>query len=109
MHTDSQYLRQGITRWIAAWKRRGWVTIHKQPVKNRDLWTALDEQVHRHRVTWKWVRGHSGHQQNERCDRLAGEAMDRLVQRFSISELQEKLRRFQLREAERSLLPESLL
>jgi ribonuclease HI len=69
--TDSQYLRQGITTWLAGWKRNGWKTAAKQPVKNADLWQALDEQVARHQIEWRWVKGHSGHPENERADQLA--------------------------------------
>ncbi len=72
--TDSQYVRQGITQWINGWKRKGWVTSNKTPVKNVDLWKRLDEQVQIHDVNWHWVKGHSGHPENERCDDLAREA-----------------------------------
>ena len=71
LHTDSQYLRQGITQWMAGWKARGWRTADKQPVKNEDLWRALDAARARHEVTWKWVKGHAGHPLNERADALA--------------------------------------
>ncbi|MDX1595198.1 MAG: ribonuclease HI [Gammaproteobacteria bacterium] len=77
--TDSQYLRQGITAWIANWKRRGWKTADRKPVKNVDLWQALDAEAARHRVRWHWVRGHSGHDGNERADALANAAIDRLL------------------------------
>lgn len=76
--TDSQYLRQGITSWIENWKKRGWKTASKQPVKNQDLWQALDEAASRHRVTWKWVKGHADHPENERCDQLAVGAIAKL-------------------------------
>lgn len=69
--TDSQYVRQGITQWIAGWKRKGWKTASKAPVKNVDLWKRLDEQCQKHQVAWHWVRGHSGHPENERVDDLA--------------------------------------
>jgi ribonuclease HI len=69
--TDSQYLKDGITRWIKRWKSNGWMTTGKEPVKNRDLWELLDAAVRRHRVEWQWVRGHQGHPENERCDDLA--------------------------------------
>ncbi|MBY5992009.1 ribonuclease HI [Ferrimonas balearica] len=74
LYTDSQYLRQGITQWIHGWKRNGWKTAAKEPVKNVDLWQALDTQVARHQVNWHWVKGHSGHPENERCDTLARDA-----------------------------------
>jgi ribonuclease HI len=76
--TDSQYVRQGITQWLAGWKRNGWKTSAKQPVKNVDLWQQLDEQVARHQVDWHWVKGHSGHRENEIADRLANRGIDEL-------------------------------
>ena len=69
--TDSQYVRQGITQWLHGWKRNGWKTASKQPVKNDDLWKELARQTERHRVTWQWVKGHAGHPENERADALA--------------------------------------
>jgi ribonuclease HI len=77
--TDSEYLRQGITRWLANWKRNGWRTSQRQPVKNQDLWQRLDEVASRHEVEWHWVRGHTGHAENERVDRAANLAIDRLA------------------------------
>ena len=71
VHTDSQYLRDGITRWIAQWKARGWKTADKKPVKNLDLWLRLEAAIAPHTVKWFWVRGHAGHPENERADRLA--------------------------------------
>jgi len=71
LHTDSQYVQKGITQWIHAWKQRGWKTAGKEPVKNVDLWQALDELAARHQVEWLWVRGHAGHPDNERADALA--------------------------------------
>jgi len=71
LHTDSTYLRDGITKWIHAWKRNGWKTAAKKPVKNVDLWQALDEAAARHEVDWVWVRGHAGHTENERADEIA--------------------------------------
>ena len=71
LHSDSQYLRDGITKWIKGWKRRGWFTADKQPVKNIDLWQRLDAAAAPHDVTWIWVRGHSGHPENEQADALA--------------------------------------
>ncbi len=69
--TDSEYVKKGITEWIKNWKVNGWRTKNGQPVKNQDLWQALDLQCHRHQVEWKWVKGHTGHPDNERCDALA--------------------------------------
>ena len=74
--TDSQYVRKGITEWIHNWKKRGWKTAAKAPVKNVDLWKALDIAQEKHQVTWHWVKGHSGHPENERCDDLAREAAE---------------------------------
>jgi ribonuclease HI len=79
--TDSQYVKRGITEWMADWKRRGWKTAERKPVKNMDLWQRLDELVGRHRVTWHWVRGHTGHADNERADALANRAIDELQQK----------------------------
>jgi len=75
LHTDSVYLRDGITRWIEAWKNNGWRTAARKPVKNAELWQALDAARARHRVEWHWVKGHAGHDQNERADALARAAM----------------------------------
>lgn len=69
--TDSQYVKNGITSWIHGWKKNGWITSAKQPVKNAELWKQLDELVARHSIQWHWVKGHSGHAENERCDELA--------------------------------------
>ncbi len=69
--TDSEYVMRGIQEWLPNWKKRGWKTAAKQPVKNADLWQQLDEQVARHKVTWQWVRGHNGHPGNEHADMLA--------------------------------------
>ena len=75
LHTDSQYLRSGITGWLAGWKRNGWRTIDRKPVKNEDLWRRLDAAAAQHAIEWRWVRGHAGHELNERADRLAREGM----------------------------------
>ena len=74
-HTDSEYLRKGITEWINNWKRRGWKTAAKNPVKNQDLWQALDAAAQPHNINWHWVRGHAGHPENERVDQLARAAI----------------------------------
>jgi ribonuclease HI len=68
---DSQYVKNGITQWMESWKRRGWKTASKEPVKNKDLWLELDKAVSRHEVDWKWVKGHADHADNNRCDDLA--------------------------------------
>jgi len=72
--TDSEYLKNGITTWIHAWKRKGWMTAAKKPVVNQDLWQALDELVNRHRTIWTWTKGHANHEDNNRCDELATRA-----------------------------------
>ena len=79
LHTDSQYLRNGMAEWLARWKRNGWRTADKKPVKNTDLWQALDALAAKHLVRWHWVRGHAGHPENERCDELANEAIRRAL------------------------------
>ncbi len=75
LHTDSAYLRNGITQWIHGWKRNGWRTADKKPVKNAELWQRLEAAARRHDMTWHWVKGHAGHPQNERADELAREGM----------------------------------
>jgi ribonuclease HI len=75
LHTDSQYLRTGICEWLAAWKARGWRTAAKAPVKNEDLWRRLDQARLRHEVDWRWVKGHAGHELNERADALARQGL----------------------------------
>ncbi len=75
LHTDSTYLKDGITKWITNWKRNGWRTAAKKPVKNADLWQLLEEAMKPHDVEWHWVKGHSGHTENERADELARQGM----------------------------------
>ena len=74
--TDSQYVRKGILEWMDGWKKRGWKTASKKPVKNKDLWQRLDAAVQSHNINWHWIKGHSGHPGNERADDLANRAMD---------------------------------
>ncbi|GIX30534.1 MAG: ribonuclease HI [Porticoccaceae bacterium] len=76
--TDSEYLRLGVTRWLPGWKARNWRKADRKPVKNADLWRRLDQEAARHRITWRWVRGHSGEEGNELADRLANRAIDEL-------------------------------
>ena len=78
IHTDSQYVQKGISEWIHNWKRRGWLTANKQPVKNVDLWQLLDERSSAHEIDWRWVKGHAGHPGNERADQLANQGIDEL-------------------------------
>jgi len=77
--TDSTYVMKGITEWLPGWKRRGWTTADKKPVKNDDLWKRLDQARLRHEVTWRWVKGHAGHEGNELADRLANRGVDEVV------------------------------
>lgn len=79
LHTDSTYVKDGITKWLASWKRRGWKTADKKPVKNAELWRRLETAAARHQVSWHWVRGHAGHPENERADALAREAIANAV------------------------------
>jgi ribonuclease HI len=78
LYTDSQYVRQGITTWLADWKRRDWRTSDRKPVKNQDLWQELDALASKHDIAWHWVRGHTGHPENERADALANRGIDEL-------------------------------
>ncbi len=78
LYTDSQYVRKGITEWLANWKRKGWKTAAGKPVKNQDLWELLDREAARHAVRWHWVKGHSGHSDNERADELANRGIDEM-------------------------------
>jgi ribonuclease HI len=81
LHTDSQYVRGGITGWMAGWKRNGWRTADKKPVKNMELWQQLDAATARHKVRWHWVKGHAGHPENERADELARRGMAPFLRR----------------------------
>ena len=78
LHTDSTYVRDGITKWIHGWKRNGWKTAAKKPVKNADLWKKLDAAQKRHEISWHWVKGHAGHPENERADELARQGIAEL-------------------------------
>jgi ribonuclease HI len=82
--TDSTYVQQGISKWIHGWKKNGWKTSAKEPVKNVDLWRALDEAVSKHEVEWRWVKGHAGHDGNERADALANRGIDQLFTRGAV-------------------------
>ncbi len=77
--TDSVYVKNGITTWLEGWKQKGWKTAARKPVKNVDLWQALDEENQRHQVRWHWVKGHSGHAENERADQLANRGIDEML------------------------------
>ncbi|MBK8092415.1 MAG: ribonuclease HI [Verrucomicrobiaceae bacterium] len=97
-HTDSEYVRNGITTWIAGWKRNGWRTAAKKPVKNADLWRLLDEAAARHTIRWHWVKGHSGHSENERCDTLVQEVIAKVKESHSSAQLAAALKEFQAQE-----------
>ncbi|HWL52999.1 MAG TPA: ribonuclease HI [Chthoniobacteraceae bacterium] len=92
--TDSQYLRNGMTQWLRGWKANGWKTRTRQPVKNGDLWRALDAAQRGHQLQWRWVKGHAGNAGNERCDTLAREAIVELRRRYRPDQLKEALHRF---------------
>ncbi|WP_027857016.1 ribonuclease HI [Marinobacterium jannaschii] len=79
--TDSQYLRKGVTEWMAGWKRNGWITSAKKPVKNSDLWKRLDLEVQKHQIDWRWVKGHSGHPENELADELANRGVRKITEK----------------------------
>lgn len=87
LHTDSTYVRDGIMKWVPKWKRNGWQTVGRQPVKNADLWQRLDAAVGRHRVQWYWVKGHAGHPENERADRLAATGLQEALDAAGIPRL----------------------
>jgi ribonuclease HI len=80
LHTDSTYVRDGITRWLKGWKAKGWMTADKKPVKNKELWQRLEAATHIHQIEWLWVKGHSGHPENDRVDQLAREAIQTMRQ-----------------------------
>ena len=79
--TDSQYVKKGMTEWLAGWKARGWKNAAREPVKNADLWLLLEQEAARHQVDWRWVRGHNGHEGNEAADQLANQAIDEMLRR----------------------------
>ena len=78
LYTDSKYVLQGVTEWLAGWKAKGWKTAAKKPVKNIEYWQALDQQIARHSINWQWVKGHSGHRENDIADQLANQGCDQL-------------------------------
>lgn len=85
LYTDSQYVRRGVLEWLAQWKARDWRTADRKPVKNIDLWQALEHEIERHSVEWHWVKGHAGVPGNERADQLANEAIDEMLKRLAVS------------------------
>jgi ribonuclease HI len=92
--TDSEYVKNGVTVWLRIWKLNGWRTKAKKPVKNEDLWRALEAAAARHQVKWKWVKGHAGHNGNERCDLLANEAIAKVKKDFTPEQLKTALEKF---------------
>ncbi|HYT58543.1 MAG TPA: ribonuclease HI [Haliangiales bacterium] len=94
--TDSEYLRDGITAWVAAWKTRGWRTVDRKPVKNDDLWRQLDELCSKHKIRWHWLKGHAGHRDNERCDRLARAEIAKLRKQYTAEQLASLLKEFEI-------------
>jgi ribonuclease HI len=97
-HTDSEYVRNGITQWLAGWKRNGWRTAAKKPVKNADLWQQLDAANARHQVRWHWVKGHAGNDLNERCDELVQQAIAKVKEKHGELGLAEALQAFKAAE-----------
>lgn len=97
--TDSEYLRNGITSWVRGWKFKGWMTKERKPVKNADLWRELDALASQHKVTWRWLKGHAGHAENERCDALAVEQINLLRSKCRPEDLKKALKEFQERTA----------
>lgn len=93
-YTDSEYVRNGVSRWVAGWKRNGWMTKLKTPVKNEDLWRALDASASRHKIRWHWLKGHAGHAGNERCDTLANQEIAKIKQAVGPERLKELLAQF---------------
>ncbi len=80
LHTDSTYVKQGLTEWLPGWRARGWLTASRKPVKNQDLWRRLDAAATRHRIDWRWIKGHAGHPGNEAADRLANQGLEQKLE-----------------------------
>lgn len=93
-YTDSEYVKNGISDWLPIWKRNGWRTKSKKPVKNDDLWRALDSEASKHKVEWRWLKGHAGHLGNERCDQLASEEIAKIKKSLTREKLKELLAEF---------------
>ena len=105
LHTDSEYLREGITSWVPGWKVRGWRTKERKPVKNVDLWQQLDEVCQTHQVHWHWLKGHAGHAGNERCHALAAAEMAKLRKQYTPQQLAALLKEFEERRASGHQVP----
>jgi len=97
-YTDSEYVRRGISEWLAAWRKNGWKTSLKKPVKNDDLWRALDAATSKHKIHWRWVKGHAGHAANERCDELTQLEIEKIKKTFSAAQLKASLAEFKARQ-----------
>jgi len=93
-YTDSEYVKKGVESWMHGWKLNGWRTKARQPVKNEDLWRALDAAAKKHRVTWNWLKGHAGHEGNERCDQVANEEIAKIKQALTPQQLKAALAQF---------------
>ena len=99
LYTDSEYVKNGVSVWLSNWKRNGWKTKSKRPVKNDDLWSALDSQASKHQVKWYWLKGHAGHAGNERCDQLATAEIEKIKKAFSLEQLKGMLLEFLTKDA----------
>jgi ribonuclease HI len=97
--TDSEYVKKGVESWIHGWKQNGWRTKAKQPVKNEDLWRALDDAAKRHHVRWNWLKGHAGHEGNEKCDQLANDEIAKIKQSLTAEQLKSALAQFSASQA----------
>ena len=100
-YTDSEYVKNGVTAWLVNWKRNGWRTKSKKPVKNADLWRMLDLAVARHKIKWHWLKGHAGHPGNERCDQLANEEMAKIKKLYNREQLKLLLAQFLAKDKDR--------
>jgi len=107
-YTDSAYVKDGITKWMANWKRNGWMTQAKQPVKNEDLWRTLDPLVSRHQIQWHWLKGHAGHAGNERCDELANLEIAVIKKTLSAEALEQSLSLFKAQKEEAQIVSKEL-
>jgi ribonuclease HI len=99
-YTDSEYVKNGVCGWLVNWKRNGWRTKSKKPVKNEDLWRALDSQVTRHQINWNWLKGHAGHFSNERCDQLANAEIAKIKKTYDSDQLKALLAQFAAKDGE---------
>jgi ribonuclease HI len=105
-YTDSEYVKSGVTEWVSLWKRNGWRTKTKKPVKNEDLWRVLDSLVFKHQVKWHWLKGHAGHAGNERCDELANLEIAKVKKSFTREQLKTMLAQWQAENAAQKGPPE---